>query len=127
MEQWTGFEPASTSFEDWQLNQLAHHCMVRAEGIEPSTFRLWADYSNHWVMPASSHSEDSGGKYLNLRSTIFWILRHGELKDATDKPQYVLSIPFATTLTMRGDYYFQKNFFHILFMISSSDFQEIWE
>ena len=62
MEQWTGFEPASTSFEDWQLNQLAHHCMVRAEGIEPSTFRLWADYSNHWVMPASSHNESGGGR-----------------------------------------------------------------
>ena len=40
LEQWTGFEPASTGFEDQQLNQLAHHCMVRAEGIEPSTFRL---------------------------------------------------------------------------------------
>ena len=40
MEQWTGFEPASTGFEDQQLIQLAHHCMVRAEGIEPSTFRL---------------------------------------------------------------------------------------
>lgn len=102
MEQWTGFEPASTSFEDWQLIHLAHHCMVRAEGIEPSTFRLWADYSYHWVTPASTHCENGGGKYLNLRSTIFWILRRGELKDATDNPQYVLSIPFTTTLTMRG-------------------------
>lgn len=26
LEQWTGFEPASTSFEDWQLFHLAHHC-----------------------------------------------------------------------------------------------------
>nr|DAE29583.1 MAG TPA: hypothetical protein [virus sp. ctkyY8] len=40
MEQWTGLEPASTGFEDQQLFHLAHHCMVRAEGIEPSTFRL---------------------------------------------------------------------------------------
>ena len=40
MEQWTGIEPASTGFEDQQLIHLAHHCMVRAEGIEPSTFRL---------------------------------------------------------------------------------------
>lgn len=62
MEQWTGLEPASTGFEDQQLIQLAHHCMVRAEGIEPSTFRLWADYSNHWVIPASSHNESGGGR-----------------------------------------------------------------
>ena len=45
-------------------------------------------------------------RIYTLQSTIFWILRRGELEDATDKPQYVLSIPFATTLTMRG---FLKN------------------
>lgn len=44
--------------------RLAHHCMVRAEGIEPSTFRLWADYSNHWVIPANSHRESGSGKDL---------------------------------------------------------------
>ena len=26
LEQWTGLEPASTGFEDQQLNRLAHHC-----------------------------------------------------------------------------------------------------
>lgn len=112
MEQWTGLEPASTSFEDWQLIHLAHHCMVRAEGIEPSTFRLWADYSNHWVIPASSHNESGSGKHLSLRSTIFWILRRGELKDATDNPQYVLSIPFTTTLTMSTMRDYCKYFTH---------------
>ena len=73
MEQWTGLEPASTGFEDQQLIQLAHHCMVRAEGIEPSTFRLWADCSNHWVTPASSHNESGGGKTRTCVSLFMFI------------------------------------------------------
>lgn len=60
--------------------RLAHHCMVRAEGIEPSTFRLWADYSNHWVIPASSHNESDGGKdlprYRKLSPLILVIWSH---------------------------------------------------
>ena len=53
--------------------RLAHHCMVRAEGFEPSTFRLWADYSNHWVTPASFHRESGGGKTRTCVSLFMFI------------------------------------------------------
>lgn len=104
MEQWTGIEPASTGFEDQQLFHLAHHCMVRAEGIEPSTFRLWADYSNHWVIPASSHNESGSGKDLHLTDwDWFWPLQAGTQLFAYIVPIYCTTFQFFTGLSCNSD------------------------
>lgn len=98
---------------------------MRAEGIEPSTFRLWADYSNHWVIPASSHRESGSGKdlprYRKLSPLIlvtwshkhsyshltywdwFWPLQAGTQLFAYIVPIYCTTFQFFTGLSCNSD------------------------
>lgn len=98
---------------------------MRAEGIEPSTFRLWADYFNHWVIPASSHNESDGGKdlprYRKLSPLIlvtwshkhsyshltdwdwFWPLQAGTQLFAYIVPIYCTTFQFFTGLSCNSD------------------------